>query len=66
MGVQNKLKEIRMKEYMMDSKTEFANMLNVELHTYIQWESGKSSPKLEKALEVAQKLNKKVEDIWHL
>ncbi|SHJ03830.1 helix-turn-helix transcriptional regulator [Lutispora thermophila] len=65
MGVKCELRNIRLLEYKMDSKTEFANMLGVEVHTYLKWEKG-STPTLPKALEVAKKLNKKVEDIWHL
>ena len=61
--VKNKLKEIRMREYMMTS-SEFAKVLGVNLTTYSQWESGVNTPKLEKAFEIARKLNKKLEDIW--
>lgn len=60
-----KLKEIRLKDYMIDSKTEFANMLEVDVHTYTKWENG-GNPTLINALEVAEKLKKKVEDIWCL
>jgi len=63
--LKNKLKEIRMKEYMMGS-TEFANMLEVSRSTYSQWENGTNNPPLLKALQLAKKLNKKVEDIWYL
>ncbi|WP_069649628.1 helix-turn-helix transcriptional regulator [Caloranaerobacter ferrireducens] len=66
MGVKNRLKEIRLKEYMIDSKTEFAKKLNINVHTYIKWENGDSVPVLEKALEVAKQLNKRVDDIWYL
>lgn len=54
-----------MKEYMIDSKSEFARMLDVEIHAYSKWEIG-ATPVLETALKVAGKLNKKIEDIWHL
>ena len=37
--IKNKLKEIRMKEYMIESKSEFARMLNVPVQTYIKWEN---------------------------
>ncbi|MDS0525444.1 helix-turn-helix domain-containing protein [Clostridium sp. SHJSY1] len=63
--VKNKLKEIRMKEYMMEKK-EFAIFLNIGLATYYNWENGDSKPPLEKALEIAEKLNKHVEEIWYL
>lgn len=65
MEVRNRLKEIRMKEYMIDNKCEFARMLGIEAHTYLKWESG-TAPTLKLALIVAKKLNKKVEDIWQL
>lgn len=65
MGVKNKLKEIRMKEHMMESK-EFSKLLGVPPTVYSGWETGSSRPKLEKALEVAKILNKKVDDIWYL
>jgi DNA-binding XRE family transcriptional regulator len=66
MSVKNNLKEIRLKEYMIDSKTEFSKMLGVDVHTYIKWEKGDSKPVLEKALEIAKKLNKNVNEIWYL
>jgi DNA-binding XRE family transcriptional regulator len=45
---------------------EFARFLGVNLKSYYQWESGLSKPPLEKALEISQKLNKSVNDIWYL
>lgn len=66
MAIKNKLKEIRMQEYLIDSKSEFARQLGVEIHTYIKWEAGKSTPNLEKALEVSKKLNRKIDEIWYL
>lgn len=61
--LKNNLKDIRMREYAMNS-SEFAKMLGINLTTYSQWESGTNTPKLEKAFEIARKLNKKLEDIW--
>jgi DNA-binding XRE family transcriptional regulator len=43
----------------------FADFLKVPLTTYSQWERDISNPTLEKALEIAKKLNKPVEEIWH-
>lgn len=65
MGLKNRLKEIRMREYMMSSK-EFAKKLDVPLSTYSNWELCVSKPKLEEAFEIATKLNKKVDEIWYL
>lgn len=66
MGVKCNLRDIRVIEYRIDSKSEFARNIGVEVHTYIKWENGDSNPILEKALEVAKKLNKNVEEIWYL
>jgi putative transcriptional regulator len=63
MGVKNRLKEIRMREYMMSSG-EFAKYLEVPVTVYSGWETNSSRPKLEKAFEIARKLNRKVDDIW--
>jgi len=65
LGVKNKLKEIRMREYGIDSKSEFARMLDIPVQTYIKWENGESSPNLNLAITIAKKLNKTVEDIWY-
>ncbi|HCL4549770.1 helix-turn-helix domain-containing protein [Clostridium botulinum] len=63
--VKNRLKEIRMREYLMN-QTEFANMLGFDLKTVSNWERGISTPTLERAIKVSEKLNKKVNDIWYL
>lgn len=61
----NKLREIRMREFMMEPQ-EFANYIGVNYKTYYSWEKGAAGPSLEKALEIARRLNKTVEDIWYL
>lgn len=63
--IKNRLKEIRMKEYMLSQK-EFIEMLGINKTTYSQWESGVSSPPLNKALEIAKILKRNIEDIWYL
>ena len=63
--VKNRLKEIRMKEYMMSSN-EFSNFLDTSLKTYSAWETGRSKPTLEKALEISNKLYKDIKEIWYL
>lgn len=63
--VKNRLKEIRMKEYMME-RAEFAKFIDVDIKTYYGLEAGKSTPSLKKALEISEKLNKNVNDIWYL
>ena len=54
-----------MKEYMMSQK-DFATFLDVQVKVYWSWENNKSKPTLKKALEVANKLNKNITDIWYL
>ena len=64
MGIKSKLKEIRMKEYMLNCR-EFSKMLEVPLSTYSQWENSQTYPSLPKAFEVCKKLNKKVNEVWY-
>lgn len=63
MVLNNRLKEIRMKEYMMSSR-EFSDMLGISASTYSKIENNKKSVSLDNAFEIAEKLNKKIEDIW--
>jgi putative transcriptional regulator len=64
MGVKNHLKEIRMKEYMLN-RTEFAEVLGIDFRQYGRYEK-ETVPTPESMLKIAQKLNKKVEDIFYL
>lgn len=63
--VKNNLKEIRMREYAEDPKY-FAKRLDVNIKTYYTWENSSALPSSKKMLEVAKKLNKRVEEIWWL
>lgn len=63
--MKNKLKEIRMRDYLMKTG-DFAKMLGIPTSTYCNWESELSKPPLDKAIEIAKKLNMKVEEIWYL
>lgn len=65
MGVKNKLKEIRMREYMLSQK-EFIKILNINKSTYNTLELNKVQGNVETALIIAKALNRKVEDIWYL
>lgn len=65
MAVKNRLKEIRMKEYMMNL-TQFAEFLEIDIKVLSSWERDKSKPTLERALEISNKLNKTVNEIWCL
>lgn len=46
--------------------TEFSNMLGYDISTVSGWEKEKVKPELERALDVAKKLNRNVNDIWYL
>lgn len=63
--VKNKLKEIRMKGHMMNSK-EFCNLLEISNSTYSQIESNKQQGNIETILKITNKLKLKVEDIWYI
>jgi len=54
-----------MREHMLN-QTEFSKMLGYDLKTVSNWERGISTPTLERAIDVSNKLNKKVNDIWYL
>jgi len=53
-----------MKEYIMDPG-EFAEFIGIDIKNYSNWEHNRSRPKLELAIIIAKKLNRKVEDIWY-
>lgn len=63
--LKNKLREIRMKEYML-SQREFSKILEIEATRYFNWEKGLSQPPLEMAFKIAKKLNRDIKDIWYL
>lgn len=63
--VKNRLKEIRMREYMMSAK-EFCEILNIPESTYSKIESNKQQGNIETILKIAKALNRKVEEIWYL
>ncbi|MDY3360541.1 MAG: helix-turn-helix transcriptional regulator [Clostridium celatum] len=63
--VKNRLKEIRMKNYMMNSK-EFSELLGIKANTYSQLETQKQQGNIETILKISKALNLKVEDIWYL
>lgn len=65
MKVRNKLRKIRMQEYMMTSG-KFAKFLDVDIKTYSAWENEKSKPTLERALKIAEKLKRDIKEIWFL
>jgi DNA-binding XRE family transcriptional regulator len=62
--IKNRLKEIRMKEYMLNQK-DFAEFLGIDFRQYNRYEHI-IQPSLEIALKIANKLNKDVKDIFYL
>lgn len=48
------------------SPGEFAKLIGTDIKNYSNWESNRSRPRLEIAIEIAKKLNRKVEDIWYI
>jgi DNA-binding XRE family transcriptional regulator len=64
MGVKNKLKEIRMKEYMLP-QTEFAKLLEIDYRQYNRYENG-TVPNLETALQIIERLNKTINEVFYL
>jgi DNA-binding XRE family transcriptional regulator len=64
LGVRNKLREIRMREYMLNS-SEFCKLLRISLSTYSQIENNKQQGNIETILNIAKALNRKVEEIWY-
>ena len=63
--VKNKLKEIRMKEQMMNSN-KFCKLIRISPSTYSQIETNKQQGNIETILKISKALNLKVEDIWYL
>jgi putative transcriptional regulator len=66
-GVKNKLKEIRMREYMMDQSEFCEKILNgMSTSTYSQIENNKQQGNIVTILTIAKALKRPVEDIWDL
>ena len=63
--VKNRLKEIRMTKYMMNSN-EFCKMIGISPSTYSQIDTNKQQGNRETILKISKALNLKVEDIWYL
>ena len=63
--VRNRLKEIRMKEYMM-APGEFAKYLGISIRMYSAYENSHSNPTIEGCLKISKILNKNINDIWYL
>lgn len=63
--VKNKLKEIRMREYMLNQK-DFCKLIGISQSTYNPIENNTKQGNAETILLIAKGLNRKVEDIWYL
>ena len=63
--VTNKLKEIRMQQYMMNKK-QFCELIGVVEQQYGRYEKSSYQPSLEVALKISKALNMTVNDIWNL
>lgn len=63
--VKNILKQLRMKEHMLNKK-EFAEYLGVPELQYGRYENSYNQPSLEMALKISKKLNKTVNQIWFI
>ena len=63
--VKNKLKEIRMREYMLNQK-DFCKLIGISQSTYNPIENNIKQGNSETILLIAKGLNRKVEDIWYL
>jgi DNA-binding XRE family transcriptional regulator len=61
----NTLREVRMRDYMLNMK-DFAAFLGVAEPQYNRYENSVSTPSLEIALKISQKVNRSVNDIWSL
>lgn len=66
MSVKNKLKEIRMREYMLNQKEFCDQILNISVSTYNPIEQNKTQGNIETILKISKALNRPVEEIWLL
>lgn len=63
--VKNKLKEIRMREYMLNQK-DFCRLIGISQSTYNPIENNTKQGNAETILLIAKGLNRRVEEIWYL
>ncbi|GAA0735807.1 helix-turn-helix transcriptional regulator [Clostridium oceanicum] len=64
--VRNRLKEIRMREYLMNQKEFSEKVLKLSLSTYNPIEQNKSQGNIETILKIAKALNRSIEEIWYM
>lgn len=63
--VKNKLKQIRMREYMLNQK-DFCRLIGISQSTYNPIENNTKQGNAETILLIAKGLNRRVEEIWYL
>jgi putative transcriptional regulator len=63
--IRNKLKEIRMKEYMMNQREFAEQILDIDYRKYNHYENS-TSPSAETMIIIAKKLKKPIEDIFYI
>lgn len=61
----NRLQDIRISRF-GGSAINIAEYLDIALKTYYKYEQGSVKPKLDKAIEIALKLDLDVSEIWYL
>ncbi|MBU3173385.1 helix-turn-helix transcriptional regulator [Clostridium estertheticum] len=64
MTIKNKLREIRMREYMLSQK-DFCEVLKINVRTYSPLENNKVQGNIETIFFICKNLHKKIEDIWY-
>lgn len=63
--IANRLKNIRMQEYLLNKK-EFANKIAIAEQQYLRYESGAIIPSLEVCFRISKSLERTIEDIWYM
>jgi DNA-binding XRE family transcriptional regulator len=64
MAIKNRLKEIRMKEYMLQ-QNEFAEQLQVDISHYNRWENNRMQPSSEMMFIICKRLQKSIEEVFY-
>ncbi|MCT8976281.1 helix-turn-helix domain-containing protein [Clostridium sp. CX1] len=64
MAIKNRLKEIRMREYMLNQKEFAEEILKISVFTYNPIESNKKQGNIETIFKISKALNRRIEDIW--
>ena len=65
MGVKNRLKEIRMREYMLNQSEFCETILKISRYTYNPIENNKKQGDIKTIFHISKALKKAIEDIWY-